>query len=278
MSCTGTPSVMQQTVLMSKSRDSKIASAQNAAGTNITLAFAPVSYGLFHGVEDRYALVLLAALARGHPGHHVGAALDYAPGVEAALAAGYPLYDEARLVVDQYRHRLPAPVLRELHGPARRVEHSLLGVYVLRCVLGEYLASLLGVRPVQAHDDGQVYLGLFERREEAPGDLVAAGDPAEDVEEDALDLLVRGDDVECLGDLVRVRPAADVQEVRWLPAGLRHDVERAHHEPRPVTEDTHVPVELDILQARLLRPLLPGVGRFDVVHLADVPVAKEARV
>jgi hypothetical protein len=43
MSCTGTPSVMQQTVLISKSKASKMASAQNAAGTKITLAFAPVS-------------------------------------------------------------------------------------------------------------------------------------------------------------------------------------------------------------------------------------------
>src|SRR5215210_5402181 len=43
MSWTGTPSVMQQTVRRSESSASKIASAEKAAGTKITLVFAPVS-------------------------------------------------------------------------------------------------------------------------------------------------------------------------------------------------------------------------------------------
>ena len=67
--------------------------------------------GLGHGVEDRNAVHLLAALARGHPGHHLGTVIAAAEGVELALLARDALHQEPRVVVDPNRHRsnLPAP-------------------------------------------------------------------------------------------------------------------------------------------------------------------------
>jgi hypothetical protein len=140
------------------------------------------------------------------------------------------------------------------------------------------LPTFLGVRPVEPDDDGKLDGALLYGREQSPRHLVAAGYAAEDVEEDAPDLLVGGHDVEGCGDLLRVRAAADVTEVRRLAARLSHHVERAHHEPRPVAEDAHVAVELDVLEAHLLRALLLGVRRLDVVQLGDVFVTIQARV
>src|SRR3712207_2491109 len=157
-------------------------------------------YGLLDGVEDRHLLVLLPTLARRHPGDYLGPALEHPTGVEGALPARNALHQEACPVVYEYRHPLPSSVAiactaRELDGPARRVEHRLLRDYVLWGVLGEYLAAFLGVGPVEPYDDGKLDAALLYGREKAPRHLVAAGYAAEDVEEDALHLLVRGHDV-----------------------------------------------------------------------------------
>ena len=56
----------------------------------------------------------------------------------------------------------------------------------------------------------------------------------------------------CLG----VRPAAGVEEVRRLAAGVLDDVERAHDQPGAVAEDADVAVELDVGEAALAGHLL----------------------
>src|SRR5919107_137935 len=132
MSCTGMPSVMQQTVLMAPSSDSKMASAAKGGGTKMTLAFAP------------------------------------APGAAYCRQRVSPL---------------PPSVPRQLDGLAGGVEHRLLGHDVLGGVLGKYLASLLGVGPVEPHNYGEVYPSALYGREEPAGHLVAPRDAAEDVEE-----------------------------------------------------------------------------------------------
>ena len=57
------------------------------------------------GVEHRNALDVLAGLARRHACDDVRPVLAVAQAVEAALAARQPLDDEARVVVDDDRHR-----------------------------------------------------------------------------------------------------------------------------------------------------------------------------
>src|SRR6266508_6592171 len=57
-----------------------------------------------HGVEDGDALDVLAGLAGGDAGNQVGAVLPVAQRVEAALAPGQPLDDQAGLGVDEDGH------------------------------------------------------------------------------------------------------------------------------------------------------------------------------
>src|SRR5215210_1827288 len=165
MSCTGTPSVMQQTVLISKSNASKMASAQNAAGTKITLAFAPVS-----------SIASSMVLKTGTPSY----SCPPLPGVTPAttlvpLSSMRPVWKAPSLPVmpctsrrvpssTSIAIRSPPSVTRQLDGPSRRLEHGLLRHDVLGGVLGEYLASLLCVRPVEPDDYGEVDTGALYGR------------------------------------------------------------------------------------------------------------------
>ncbi len=127
--------------------------------------------------------------------------------------------------------------------------------------LGEQLQALLGVGAVETDDQRHVHVDARVGLDDAPGDLVAAGDPAEDVEQHRVDLLVGGDDLECVDDRVGLRAAAGVEEVRGLAAGVGDDVERRHAEAGAVTEDADVAVELDVGEALLLgHPLLGILG------------------
>ncbi len=62
---------------------------------------------LGHGVEHRDLVHLLAAFARGHPGHHLGAVFGAGPGMERAFLAGNPLHHHSCVVIDQNAHMSP---------------------------------------------------------------------------------------------------------------------------------------------------------------------------
>src|SRR5215211_9272384 len=100
--------------------------------------------------------------------------------------------------------KLPSPVSSELYRPVGRFQHRLFCDHVLRRVLGEDPASLFGVRTVEPDDDGEREACPLYGRQQAPRHLVAARYSAEDVEENALDLLVGGDDIEGGRDLLGV--------------------------------------------------------------------------
>ncbi len=169
-------------------------------------------------------------------------------------------------------------VSSQLYGPAGGVEHRLLGVHVLRGVLGQDRRPSSAFVPSSLTTMGSVIpvRSIAERSPRATSSPRVM--PPKMLNKHALDLLVGGDDVEGRRDLLRVGPAADVAEVGGLAAGLGHHVERAHHEPRPVAQDAHVAVELDVLQADLLRPLLLRVGGLNVVQLGYVLVPVQAGV
>ena len=121
------------------------------------------------------------------------------------------------------------------------------------------LAALLGVRAVEADDDRRPQVDAAERLDDALGDLLAAGDAAEDVDEDALHLLVVVDDLERRGHHVGVGAAADVEEVGGRAADLVDDVERAHRQAGAVGDDADRAVEADVLQVLLAGELLAVV-------------------
>ena len=75
---------------------------------------------------------------------------------------------------------------------------------------------------------------LAERLQDPARDLVAARDPAEDVEEDRLHLRVARDHRERVDDALRVAAAAEVAEVGRAAAGERDDVDRRHRQPGAV--------------------------------------------
>src|SRR5215204_3523995 len=267
MSCTGMPSVMQQMVESPASKDSKMASAAKGGGTKITLAFAPVCLTASSTVSKT-----------GTPWY----SCPPLPGVTPAttlvpLCSILPVWNAPSLPVmpctrslvpssTSIAMKLPSPVSRELYRPARRFQHRLLCDHVLRRVLGEDPASLFGVRTVETDDYGECDPGPLYGRQQPLRHLVAARYAAEDVDEHALDLLVGGDDIEGGRDLPGIGPSADVAEVGRFAAGLGDDVQRAHHQPRPVAEDADVAVELDVLQPDLLRPLLLRVCGLDVAQ------------
>ena len=88
-----------------------------------------------------------------------------------------------------------------------------------------------------------------------------------------------------LGDRLRLRAAAGVEEVGRLAARLGDDVERRHHEPGAVAEDADVAVELHVGQPALLghlllRVLAAGVAQLGVLGMAEqaVPVERDLGV
>ncbi len=165
----------------------------------------------------------------------------------------------------------------ELDDAAGGVEHRLLLVQVGQVGLGEDLQALLGVGAVEAHDQRQLEVELLRGGDDPLGDLVAAGDAAEDVEEDRRDLRVGGDHFQRVDDRLGLGAAAGVEEVGRRAARLGDDVEGRHAEPGAVGEDADVAVELDVGEALLLRHrllrILDRVGDLGQVLVAEERVA-----
>ena len=118
----------------------------------------------------------------------------------------------------------------------------------------------------------------LERREDPAGDLVAAGDAAEDVEQDRTHLRVARDHLERGDDSLGRPAAAEVAEVGGPPAGDDDHVDRRHREPGAVAEDPDRPVELHVDDAALAGERLERVGRPRVSQLGEIRVAPERRV
>src|SRR5690606_4396081 len=73
---------------------------------------ARLPHRLLDRVEHRHGVVeLLPALPRSHPRHHAGSVLAHLARVERSIAPCNPLYDEARILIDEDAH-LPSPLAR----------------------------------------------------------------------------------------------------------------------------------------------------------------------
>ncbi len=126
--------------------------------------------------------------------------------------------------------------------------------------------GLGGVRAHDPDDHRDVAFLPGAGLDQAARDLVAAGDPAEDVDEDRVHLRVREDQAHRGRDLVGPRAAADVEEVRGLSAGPLDEVHRRHRQPGAVHHAADRPVELDERETRLARL---AVGRILLVGVAQ---------
>jgi hypothetical protein len=125
--------------------------------------------------------------------------------------------------------------------------------------VGEHLSPLLRVGAVESHDDRHLHVEPPHGIDDPLGDEVAARDPAEDVDEDALDRVVGHDHLEGVGEQLRPCATPHIEEVGGLAAGCLDDVEGRHDEAGPVPDDPHVARQLDEVESLLLgEPLLLG--------------------
>ncbi len=185
-----------------------------------------------------------------------------------------PVVHQARVLIDEDAHR----ALRQFDDLGGGAVHGRLGVHVREVRLGQHRAALHVVGAVEADDERDRRLDLSNASIRPRGDLVAAGDAAEDVEQHGLDLRVGEDHLDGAGDRVGLRAAAGVEEVRGLAAGALDDVERRHHQPGAVAEDADVAVELHVGQAAVLgHPLLRILGR-EVAQLGVLRVTEQGVV
>ena len=115
----------------------------------------------------------------------------------------------------------------------------------------------------QADDDRDFDVEGLGAFDDAARDFVAAGDAAEDVEQDTLDVGVGKHEFEAVLDQLGFGAAADVEEVGGRAARALDFVHRAHDETRAVADDADVAVEVDVvIDAPASRFLLEGVGLF----------------
>src|SRR6056297_2646068 len=165
-------------------------------------------------------------------------------------------------------------------GSAFHSLHDLFGA-VLEVVGGDYveagggddLLALLDIGAFETHHQRDLEADLFHCGDHALGNHITAHDAAEDVDEDALDLRVGGDDLERLGDLFLGRAAAHVEEVgRFRPVEL-DDVHGGHGEARAVDHAADLAVERDVVEVVFRRLQFLGVLFGGVAQLADIRVA-----
>ena len=138
--------------------------------------------------------------------------------------------------------------------------------------------GLGGVRADDSDDHRDVALLDGACIDEPAGHLVAAGDAAEDVDQDRVDLRVGQDDPHRRRDLVGARPTADVEEVGRLAAGPLDEVHGRHRQAGAVDHAADRAVELDERQARLARLAIGGILLVGIAQLLEPGVAGECRV
>ena len=131
----------------------------------------------------------------------------------------------------------------------------------------------LDIGALEADDQRHLEAHFFHRRDHAFGDDVAAHDAAEDVDEDAFDVGVRGDDLEGLGHLFLGGTAADVKEVRRFRAVKLDDVHGGHGKACAVDHAADFTVQRDVVQIELGRGEFFGVFLGLITQGGDVGVA-----
>src|SRR5690606_31576650 len=115
----------------------------------------------------------------------------------------------------------------------------------------QQLLAFFHVGAFQAHHDRDLDAHFLDRGDDALGDHVAADDAAEDVDEDALDLVRGQDQLEGLDHALLVRAAADVEEVRRLAAVELDHVHGGHGQAGAVDHAADVAVHGHVVDVQL---------------------------
>src|SRR3954467_1294764 len=167
----------------------------------------------------------------------------------------------------------------ELGGAARGAVHRVDHGHQRVVRLGEDPPALLDVVAVEPDDQrlGRLVAEDAEGGDDAVGDGVAGGDPAEHVDEHALHGRVGEDDLQAVRHHLGRGATADVEEVgrpdaAELLTGVGDDVQGAHDQAGTVADDPDLALELDVVEVLLLGPGLERVGGAGVLQRGAVLV------
>ena len=139
------------------------------------------------------------------------------------------------------------------------------------------LLAELDIGAFEPHHQRHLQPDLLDRGDHAFGDDVAFHDAAEDVDENAFDGRVGGDDLEGGRHLVLRGAAADIEKVSRLGAVELDDVHRRHGEAGAVDHAADIAVERDIGEIELRGLDLLRVLFRDVAQLGQVRDGGTAR-
>jgi hypothetical protein len=131
------------------------------------------------------------------------------------------------------------------------------------------------VGALQAHHQRYVERNLARGRDHAFGDHVATHDAAENVDQDALHVGVREDDLERRGNPLLGGTAADVEEVCRRAAAQLDDVHGRHGQPGAIDHAADRAVELDVVEFVARGLELHGVFLVLVAQPGHVLVAEQ---
>ena len=150
---------------------------------------------------------------------------------------------------------------------------------VQAAVVDDLLAEL-GIGAFEPHHQRHLQPDFLDRGDHALGDDVALHDAAEDVDQDAFDGRVLGDDLEGRRHLLLGGAAADIEEVRRLGAIELDDVHRRHGKAGAVDHAADIAVERDIGEVELrgfdfLGVLFGDVAQFGKFGMAEQRVVVE---
>src|SRR5207248_10769434 len=106
--------------------------------------------------------------------------------------------------------------------------------------------ALLFARAGHAHHQRQGEVEIARGIDDAVCHLVATGDAAKNVDQDALDVRVARQQLERAVHHLGLHATADIEEVGCTAAFALHQVERVHHQPGAVTDHTDGAVETHI--------------------------------
>ena len=131
------------------------------------------------------------------------------------------------------------------------------------------LLASLDVIALQTNYQRNADMSFASGLDNAVCDDIAVHNSAENIDQDALDVLVAQNDSKGCGDLLLTGAPSHVQEVGWFAASKLYDVHRRHGQSCSIDEAGNVAIQPDIIQAMLGSRDFAGILLGNVAHGHD---------
>merc|ERR1719422_812791 len=129
------------------------------------------------------------------------------------------------------------------------------------------LLGIINISPFQSHNKRNLEFNRLASIDNSISDGSTVDNSTKHIDKDRLDLVILGDDTECLLDLMFLNTASNIQEVGGFSSVQLDDVHGGHGEAGTIDQTPDVPVQLDVVEAVLGSLHLPGVRLGRVLHL-----------